>query len=114
MLYSSSFGLGLARRDLAHAGDRLTVAISQPLRVEAGDAALDRPLGRTLDGRILRRRDRLDLAPEGRELDLEVGYRVGLAGVGDLSLNWLTRVQPGHDAEAGPDHAVALKLHRRF
>jgi hypothetical protein len=114
MLFSSSFGLGLARRDLARAGDRLTVAISQPLRVEAGDAALDRPLGRTFDGRILRRRDRLDLAPEGRELDLEVGYRVGLAGVGDLSLNWLIRVQPDHDAEARPDHAVALKLHRRF
>jgi hypothetical protein len=113
-LYSSSFGLGLGRRDLAVPGDRLTVAVSQPLRVEAGDAVLDRPLGRTFDGRIVRRRDRIDLAPEGRELDLEVGYRFGLAGIGDLSLNWLARVQPGHDAGAGPDHAVALKLHRRF
>jgi Subtilase family len=65
MLYSSSFGLGLGRRDLAVRGDRLTVAVSQPLRIEAGDAALDRPIGRTFDGRIVRRRDRVDLAPEG-------------------------------------------------
>jgi Subtilase family len=114
MLYSTSFGVGLARRDLARDGDRLTVAISQPLRVEAGDAAIDRPLGRTLDGRILRRRDRLDLAPKGRELDLELGYRLTPTGIGEISLNWLTRLQPGHDAEARPDHALALKLHRRF
>jgi len=114
VLYSSSFGLGLARRDLAVAGDRLSVAIAQPLRVEAGDAALDRPLGRTFEGQIVRRRERIDLAPEGRELDLEIGYRVGLAGIGDLSVNWLTRVQPGHDAEARPDHALALRLQRRF
>lgn len=114
MLYSSSFGLGLARRDLAVAGDRLALAVSQPLRVEAGDAAIDRPLGRTFDGRIVRRRDRVDLAPEGRELDLELGYRIAVAGVGELSANWLTRLQPGHDTGAAPDHAVALKLHRRF
>ena len=114
MLYSSSFGVGLARRDLARVGDRLSVAISQPLRVEAGDAAIDRPLGRNFDGRILRRRDRLDLAPAGRELDLELGYRLTPAGIGEISLNWLTRLQPGHDAEARPDHALALKLHRRF
>jgi hypothetical protein len=114
MLYSSSFGLGIARRDLAVAGDRLTMALTQPLRVEAGDAALDRPLGRTFDGQILRRRERIALAPEGREVDLEIGYRVGLAGLGDLSVNWLTRVQPGHDAEARPEHALALRLERRF
>jgi hypothetical protein len=114
MLYSSSFGVGLARRDLAVAGDRITVAISQPLRVEAGAAAIDRPLGRSFDGQIVRRRDRLDLAPEGRELDLELGYRLTLAGVGEISANWLTRLQPGHDAEARPDHALALKLHHRF
>jgi hypothetical protein len=37
-----------------------------------------------------------------------------LAGAGELSVNWLTRIQPGHDAAAAPDHAVALRLRRRF
>jgi Subtilase family len=112
MLPSSSFGLGLARRDLAAPGDRVTLAVAQPLRVEGGGAEIDRPLGRTFDGRIVRRRERIGLSPAGRELDLEVGYRLPVTGAGELSLNWLTRLQPGHDAEAGPDHAVALRLRR--
>jgi hypothetical protein len=114
VLSSSSFGLGFVRRALATKGDRLTVAISQPLRVEAGSAAIDRPLGRTFDGRIPRERAQVDLAPTGRELDLELGYRVALSRTSDLGLNWLTRLQPGHDAAAEPQHAVALKLRHRW
>jgi hypothetical protein len=114
MLSSGSFGLGFIRHALATKADRLTLAISQPLRVETGTAEIDRPLGRTLDGRILRQRAPVDLAPSGRELDLELGYWLVLAGAGELGLNWLTRLQPGHDAAAAPEHAVALKLRRRW
>jgi hypothetical protein len=114
VLSSGSFGLGVIRRALATKGDRLTLAISQPLRVETGAAEIDRPLGRTFDGRILRRRANVDLAPSGRELDLELGYRLVLAGAGELGLNWLTRLQPGHDAAAEPEHAIVLKLRRRW
>jgi hypothetical protein len=114
MLPSSSFGLGLARRDTAVAGDRVILAVSQPLRVEAGEAEIDRPLGRTFDGRIVRRREQLDLSPAGRELNVELGYRLPVGVAGELSLNWLTRLQPGHDVEAGADHAVALRLRRRL
>jgi Subtilase family len=112
MLPSSSFGLGLARRNLAMKGDRFVLAASQPLRVEAGDAEIDRPLGRTFEGQIVRRREQIGLSPAGRELDLELGYRLSVPAAGELSLNWLTRLQPGHDAGAGPDHAVALRLRR--
>ena len=114
MLPSSSFGLGLARRDLATAGDRVVLAVAQPLRGEGGDAEIDRPRGRTFDGGIVRRREQIGLSPAGRELDLELGYRLPVAGAGELSLNWLSRVQPGHDAGAAPDHAVALRLRRRL
>ena len=114
VLSSSSFGLGFVRRALATKGDRLTVAISQPLRVEAGSAAIDRPLGRTFDGEILRQRAQVDLAPTGRELDLELGYRLALSRTSDLGLNWLTRLQPSHDAAAEPQHAVALKMRHRW
>jgi hypothetical protein len=62
----------------------------------------------------VRERERIGLSPAGRELDLELGYRLSLAGMGELSLNWLTRLQPGHDAHAAPDHAVALRLRRRM
>jgi hypothetical protein len=113
-LPSSSFGLGVGRRDVAAAGDRVSVALAQPLRVEAGAAELDRPVGRTFEGQIVRRRERIGLSPAGRELDLELAYGFPLAAAGEVSVNWLTRLQPGHDAEAAPEHAVTLRLHRRF
>ena len=62
----------------------------------------------------MRQRARVDLAPTGRELDLELGYRLALPGAGELGLNWLTRLQPGHDVAAEPQHAVALKLRHRW
>ena len=113
-LPSSSFAAGASGRDLLTAGDRLTLAIAQPLRVEGGSATLDRPVGRNLEGQILRRSERIDLAPEGREVDLEVGYRLALGERRDLFVNWLTRLEPGHQRDADPDHALAVRLRNRF
>ena len=109
-LWSTSFAAGLAGRDLLGDGDQLTLAAVQPLRVEAGSAVIDRPVGRSFDGTIIRRSDRVGLAPDGRELDLEVGYRLMLGGPWMLGLNWLTQLEPGHDAAAGPEHAVTIRL----
>jgi Subtilase family len=109
-LRSSSFALGLSGGDLLAAGDRLTVAVAQPLRVDAGTATLDRPVGRSFEGAIERRAERVDLAPAGREIDLELGYRVALGARRELRLNWLTQLQPGHRQDAGPAHAIALRL----
>ena len=95
-LRSSSFALGLSGRDLLTESDRLTLAVAQPLRVDGGSAVLDRPVGRTFDGEILRQADRVDLAPDGREIDLELGYRLPLGDRRELGLNWLTQLEPGH------------------
>ena len=113
-LRSSSFALGLAGRDLLTAHDRLTVAVAQPLRVDAGAAVLDRPVGRSFDGQILRRTERVDLAPEGREIDLELGYRVALGARRELGLSWLTQLEPGHREGAAAAHAVAIRLRTAF
>ncbi len=109
-LWSSSFAAGLGGRDLLADRDQLTLAAVQPLRIEAGSAVIDRPVGRSFDGRILRQRDRVDLAPDGREIDLEVGYRLALGGRWTLGLNWLTQLEPGHELDAGPEHAAAIRL----
>ena len=109
-LRSSSFALGLSGGDLLAAGDRLTLAVAQPLRVDAGTATLDRPVGRSFEGAIERRAERVDLTPAGREIDLELGYRVALGARRELRLNWLTQLEPGHRQDAGPAHAIALRL----
>jgi hypothetical protein len=113
-LPSTSFAVGLSGRALLAAGDRLTLAAAQPLRVEAGSATFERPVGRSFEGQILRQSERVDLAPDGRELDLEVGYRLPLGARREVSFNWLTRLEPGHREGADPDHAVAVRLRSRF
>ena len=113
-LRSSSFALGLSGRDLLTENDRLTLAVAQPLRVDAGSAVLDRPVGRSFDGEILRQADRVDLAPDGREIDLEVGYRLPLGDRRELGLNWLTQLEPGHRRGEAPAHAVAIRLRAAF
>ena len=114
VLRSTSFAAGLSGRALLAAGDRLTLAVAQPLRVEAGSASFARPVGRSFEGQILRQSERVDLAPDGRELDLELGYRLALGARREVSFNWLTRLEPGHRPDADPDHAVAVRLRSRF
>ena len=113
-LRSTSFAAGVSGRELLTEGDRLVLAVAQPLRVEAGTATFDRPVGRSFEGQILRRSERVDLAPDGRELDLELGYRLALGDRRELSFNWLTRLEPGHRPGADPDHAAAVRLRTRF
>jgi hypothetical protein len=113
-LRSSSFGLGIAHRDVLAGGDRLTVALSQPLRVDAGSAIFDRAVGWSPDGRILRQRERISLEPEGRETDIEVGYLLPLGRNVNMSLNWLSQLEPGHNQDASPAHTLALKLRAKF
>jgi hypothetical protein len=113
-LQSSSFGFGIAHREVLAANDRLTVALSQPLRVDAGTAVFDRAVGWSLDGRILRQRERISLEPEGRETDIEIGYLLPLGRNANMSFNWLSQLEPGHDRNASPTHTLALKLRVKF
>jgi hypothetical protein len=114
VVQSVGFALGVALDRVWTEDDGLTLALTQPLRVVEGSAVLDRPVGRTFEGRILRRQDHIDLAPEGREIDLEIAYRLPLKEAATFSLVWLTRLEPGHDAGRPPDHAIAMKIGRRF
>jgi hypothetical protein len=113
-LRSSSFGFGITHREVLAADDRLTVALSQPLRVDAGTAGFDRAVGWSLDGRLLRQRERISLEPEGRETDIEIGYLLPLGRNANMSLNWLSQLEPGHDRDASPAHTLAVKLRAKF
>jgi hypothetical protein len=111
-----SFGVGaaLAGRNLFASDDRLTIAASQPLRVYSGSAVVRRPIGRTIDGHIVSRNDTVDLEPDGREVDLEFGYSLPLGSEQELSFNWLTQLEPGHDGSASPVHSLAVRLRSAF
>ena len=79
-LWTGSFAVGLMGEKVDGAGGRLALRLSQPLRVEAGHARLRWVSGRTPDGAVTVEDAALDLAPSGRQLDLELVYARPLAG----------------------------------
>ena len=102
-LTTSAFAFA-AERSLAE-GNTLSFSVSQPLRVEAGRARLSVPVGRTVDGRVLRRSLTADLEPAGRQIDVVAQWRKVLTGDSELRLGAGWTWQSGHDADAGPDLA---------
>ena len=99
-LRTSTFTLH-ASRLLANAGI-VRVSISQPLRVEHGQASLTVPAGRTKAGDVVRSLVSAPLAPSGRQIDVAVHWYQPLA-IGELRLGAVATHQPGHRATAGPE-----------
>ncbi len=111
-LFSSAFALRAERRT-AGAGS-LLLSVSQPLRVEAGRARLSVPVGRTKDGRVLRRPLTADLAPSGRQVEVAARWRRPLAAGGELRLGASWTRQPGHAASADADVSLFAGWRRAF
>lgn len=66
---TSRWAAGFAHKTQAH---RWGLVMSQPLRVERAEAVFDLPVGRTLDGRVLREARSVDLTPTGRQVNFEL------------------------------------------
>ena len=98
-LTSSAFRLQ-ARKPLEN-GVAFRLALSQPLRVESGAAALSLPTGRTKEGLVVGTDLSAPLSPSGRQLDLTAQLDLPLLG-GELSLAATHSRQPQH--QKGADH----------
>ena len=94
--------------------DALTLAVSQPLRVEAGRARLSVPVGRTRDGRVLRRSMAADLEPTGRQIDIAAQWRRSLDSGSELRLGAGWSRQPGHDATAASELSILAGWRHAF
>lgn len=98
-LTTSAFALNATRR-LADGG-LIRIALSQPLRVEGGRAALSVPTGRTKDGAVLRQAVSADVAPSGRQIDVSAQWHFPLVN-GELRFDAAWMHNPGHNANADP------------
>jgi len=110
---SSAFALGLTAADLLQTSDRLGFSILQPLRVDSGTAELDVPVAQDATGAVLFARQEADLAPDGREIDVELtyGWDVGRAR---LQAAAMLRLEPDHDASAEPELLLGFAWHLPF
>ncbi len=104
---SSAFAIGVTAGDLLQPADVLGFTVLQPLRVEAGTAELDVPVAQDATGAVLFDRRDADLAPDGREIDLELAYGFGI-GRARLQAAALLRLEPDHDASAEPELLLGL------
>lgn len=102
-LTTSAFAFNATRR--LPNGGLIRIALSQPLRVEGGRAALSVPIGRTKNGAVLRQAMSADVAPSGRQIDVSAQWYYPLAN-GELRFDAAWMHNPGHNANADP----ALRL----
>ena len=111
-LWTSSFALGLIGNEIDRSGGRLAFRLSQPLRVEAGQAGLRWVSGRTAGGQVKIEHAALDLEPSGRQLDLEVTYSRPWAG-GRAHLAVIATRDAGH-VDGEDDAALLMRYGRTF
>ena len=98
-LTTSAFDFNATRR-LANGG-LVRIALSQPLRVEGGRAALSVPIGRTKDGAVQRQSVSASVAPSGRQIDVSAQWYYPLVN-GELRFDAAWMHNPGHNANADP------------
>ncbi|VAX07093.1 hypothetical protein MNBD_ALPHA03-1796 [hydrothermal vent metagenome] len=107
-LTSGSFAIGITANSFLQKGDRLSFAVSQPLRVMSGQANLSYVASRNYQTDSLSFiRNQASLSPTGREIDFELAYRIaGLFGA-QIDFNILHQINPNHNRE-NPDNTGVL------
>jgi hypothetical protein len=87
-LHSQSYGLSLTRKGLfGRENDEFGISISRPLRVYAGDIALNVPAGRTIGGSVIYDQRHVSWAPEDSQTDFDLGYRAAFGDNFSLGAN---------------------------
>lgn len=115
-LYSSSFTMGAKWDNFSSERDSLRFAISQPLRIESGSADLTTISSQNIDGSFEFAKNSLNLTPTGREIDLELDYKIELTRGKNSSLNIgaLYRHEPDHVEGSDPEAIIMMKLMMGF
>ena len=79
------------------------LSISQPLRLEEGQAELLFPVGRSKDGAVLRQSLQGDLVPSGRQVDVTASWKRYFTLGGEFRLGATWTLHPGHQVDAKPE-----------
>ena len=93
--------------------DSVRFSLSQPLRVEDGQASLTLPVARTKYGRILHESLASPLAPDERQIDIAASWERPLAD-GRLRLGVVWSRNPGHSGAAETQFTLLAGWRRAF
>jgi hypothetical protein len=107
---TDAWAFDLSKRGAFAGGDKLALRVMQPLRVRAGGFNMLVPASYDYSTLSVGYESRfLNLAPQGREIDFEAAYSMGLLG-GDLGLNAFYRNDPGHMESVKSDIGGAIRF----
>jgi hypothetical protein len=111
---TNAFALALIASDRLKKGDRLSVAVSQPLRTYAGRMVMDVMTG--VDGNGQQQRERLvfSMVPVVREWRAEVNYQQPLRRDEAMAMTLLLRRNPNHLSEAPTETLALIRYSRQF
>lgn len=88
--------------------------VNRPLRVTDGTAVASVPVGRTVDGEVLREERRADIGTDGSQTDVELGYAYAPTEHSRVNVNLLYADQPDHDPSASGEFAATARYAVRF
>lgn len=111
---SNAFSVALVAADRFHTGDRLSVAISQPIRAYDGYASMDVITGVDAGGAPLVERRVVSVEPSGRELLAELYYMQPLNRTATMGWTIGLRRQPNNIADAPPERLFMFRLTQQF
>lgn len=94
----SGMEVGAVFNNVLSGDDRLTLSLSQPLRVETGTIALTTPVGRNADGSIVSRSSSSELASSGRQFDIGLNYEARLDNAAAFNMGLKYALDAGHVA----------------
>jgi hypothetical protein len=90
------------------AEDHLTLAVSQPHRVQSGSMGLRIAGLANKDGSIPYVNKSVDLEPSGRQLDFAVGYGIDVGSNTTMTSKFIHTKDPNHVADAESENSIML------
>jgi hypothetical protein len=109
-LATDAWSVDFSKTDFVRNGDKIALRVMQPLRVHSGGFNMTLPTSYDYATRSAGFEKRFfNLAPKGREIDVEMAYSLNLRG-GYFGFNAFYRNDPGHIEAARADLGAAVRL----
>lgn len=111
---TNAFTLALVASDRFRLNDRLSIALSQPMRTYAGQISMDMLTGLDANGKEQRERMQFSMVPLGRELRAEVNYLLPLHDAASVGMTLMLRHEPNNMVETPMEKLLALRYTKQF
>jgi subtilisin family serine protease len=111
---SQAFAAAISFAEAFRSGDRLSFALSQPLRVAAGTMQMVVPVGADDNGSPVLASRAISLRPDGREVRADLFYMSPINRQAKWFLGLSVRRQPDHDRSAARETLIGAGIRAAF